>query len=85
MIPCNRYDDCKSELYPDDPMLPVRYPNGQYKSICHDCGYYNPVEVIRDNTRYIELNQKVQANLNYLTNKINDMYDKKKDKGNSAF
>ena len=34
---CEDYQECKGRLFPDDPMIPVKYPSGRIATICHDC------------------------------------------------
>ena len=68
---CEMYEQCKRDLFPTDPMIRVPYPNGQYKTICHDCGRNNPAmlpkqtagtsAVIKDlNTRIAVLEKQLE-------------------------
>ena len=34
---CEQYPECKNRLFPDAPMIPVKYPSGRIATICHDC------------------------------------------------
>ena len=34
---CEQYQECKKRLFPDDPMIAVKYPSGRIATICHDC------------------------------------------------
>ena len=72
---CEQYAECKSRLFPDDPMIEVKYPSGRIATICHDCcndkgelpktGTQIPKmgNVIKDlNTRISVLEKMLEAN-----------------------
>lgn len=82
---CTDYENCKQRLLPDDPMIPVHYPNGQYKTLCQDCGADTSEPLQSTRTPLNEVSpingyQQVKAQLNYLQNKLNDHLDFAKNK-----
>ncbi len=76
-------------MFPDDPMVPARYPNGQFKTICHDCYAFVPSKLPKPpqlSQEPLSSNgfQQVKAQLNFLQNKLNDHIDRSKKRGEDA-
>ena len=82
-IPCDRYEECKTSMHPIDPTEPIRWPRGSLRSVCQDCGNYNPT-VIKEELVEKPITplayQKLQAHLLYLEKKVNEHIDKSKPK-----